>query len=213
MKKAVAAGTEPVDSAERALFAQMSGKKAPTDVERAFDIHEEFYKREVMESFLLAEATPQEIEDVLRVSVPITEAYMHLFFDLDVFEDELDRLNYAYTYDKNDFGAKLKKFAVDMGKESLMVRMSRGSYVVPSSSVQESVRSTAFMLSQLAKTNNASSATAKEAYRWAQLALKAAVEDDTQDQGNVDRVVMELETVDETTNEETSGIDKVDILH
>jgi len=209
----VASGTTPDGHVEAQLFDLLSGKEAPEVVKRAHDIYTQEYKREVMESFLLVESTSAEVNAVLKVPEDVTDAYAYLFFDPVVFEDELDRLNYAHTYERTEFGTKLKKFATDMGKESLMVRMSRGSYAVPASCVQDSIRSTAFLMAQLAKVNPARSATAKEALRWAQLALKAATEDDTQDQGNVDRVVMELETTDETTDATSSGIAEEDILH
>lgn len=213
VKESVASGTTPGEHVEAQLFDLLSGKEAPEAVKRAYDIYRQDYKREVMESFLLVEATSNEVDAVLKVPTVVTDTYAHLFFDPDVFEDELDRLNYAHTYDRTEFGSKLKEFAIDLGKESLMVRMSRGSYAVPATNVQDSIRSTAFLMAQLAKVNPARSATAKEALRWAQLALKASSEEDTQIQGNVERVVMELETTDETTDATSSGIDEKDILH
>jgi hypothetical protein len=213
VQEGVASGTKPGGRIDAALFDLLSGKRAPEAVERAYDIYQQDYKREVMESFLLVEAASDEVEHVLKVPATVTEAYAYLFFDPEVFEDELDRLNYAHTYERNEFGSQLKKFSVDLGKESLMVRMSRGSYNVAAANVQDSIRSTAFLMAQLAKINPAKSATAKEALRWAQLALKASSEEETQDQGNVDRVVMELETKDETTDATESGIDENDILH
>jgi hypothetical protein len=213
VKECVASGTKPDGRIEATLFELISGKRAPEAVERAYDIYKQDYKREVMESFLLVESTSDEIEAVLKVPAVVTDAYAHLFFDPEVFDDELDRLNYAHTYDRTEFGSKLKEFAIDLGKESLMVRMSRGSYAVPATNVQDSIRSTAFLMAQLAKVNPARSATAKEALRWAQLALKASSEEAVDNQGNVDRVVMELETTDETTDAANSGIDEKEILH
>lgn len=213
VKESVTSGTAPGGRIESALFDMLSGKEAPEEVERAYDIHNQDYKREVMESFLLVEAGSDEIEQILKVPAVVTEVYAYLFFDPEVFEDELDRLNYAHTYDRTEFGSKLKEFAIDLGKQSLMVRMSRGSYAVPAANVQDSIRSTAFLMAQLAKVNPAKSATAKEALRWAQLALKASAEEEDNVQGNVDRVVMELETTDETTDAAESGIDEKEILH
>lgn len=213
IKKCATSGEEPDGRIESALLGLLSGKKAPEAVERAYDVYKQSYKREVMEAFLLVNASADEVEVALKVPPIVTETYAHLFFDPEVFEDELDKLNYAHTYGRDEFGSQLKKFAVDLGKESLLVRMSRGSYVVGATNVQESIRSTAFLMAQLAKVNPAKSDTAKEALRWAQLALKAASEDETQDQGNVDRVLMELEAKDETTDAADSGIDAKDILH
>lgn len=213
IKDNATSGKKPNGRVEEELFALLTGKKAPEAVERAYDIFQHDYKREVMEAFLLVDTTPQEIENILKVPTAVTEIYAHLFFDANVFDDELDRLNYAHTYDKTQFGSKLKEFAIDLGKESLMVRMSRGSYAVPAVNVQDSIRSTAFLMAQLAKINPAKSATAKEALRWAQLALKASSEEETDARGSIDKVIMELETSDETVNPKESNIAPDEILH
>jgi hypothetical protein len=203
----------PSGKLETELYNLLQGNAASDVVTRAHDIHAHTYKREVMESFLLVGIPAEEVDRILGIPVEVTEAYKHLFFDSEVFEDELDRIEYAYSYTRNDYGAELKKFAVDLGKESLKIRMSRGSYTVSSATVQGEIRATAYMIAQRAKTCNLTSEEAKEARNWAQLALKASSEEEEKELAGIEEISMELEAKDETTNEEKSGVKPEDITH
>jgi len=107
----------------------------------------------------------------------------------------------------------LKKFAVDLGRESLKIRLSRGSYTVSSATVQGEIRATAYMIAQRAKTCSPTSDEAKEALRWAQVALKASSEEEERDAAGVEEISMVLEARDETTNADKSGVDPKDIVH
>jgi len=166
-----------------------------------------------MESFILVCASSEEILSVLKIPGEVTEAYSHLFFDPEAFEDELDRLEYAYSYNRNDYGATLKRFAVDFGKNSLMIRMSRGESTISPTLVQNEIRATAYMIAQRAKTNPVDSDIAKEALNWAKLALKASSDiEEERTVSNIEELKLALDAKDETTNEEKSGIKSDDIL-
>jgi len=102
---------------------------------------------------------------------------------------------------------------MDLGKESLKIRMSRGSYDISSSVVQNDIRATAYMLAQRAKTCKLTSDEAKETWRWAQLALKASSDAEEKEVASIEEIGMALETKDETTNAEKSGIEPKDIVH
>ena len=210
---AVATGTEPNGDLEKELFKVLQGKKATPEVERSLDIYEHQFKREVMEAFLLSDADPSEIEMVLKVPTSVTETYARLFFDPSAFEDELDRLDYAYEYASNEFGREIKRYAVELGKECLKIRMGRGSYAVGNLEVQGGVRSTAYLMAQQVKANPIDSALAREALRWAQVALRAAPETEEQEATSAESLVLALETKDHTTNAVKSQIPKEEILH
>jgi len=197
---------------EKALHALLKGKHANADVSRAHDINSHEFKREEMESCLLAELTPSEIETILGVAVSVTEVYMHLFFDVTVFEDKLDRIDYAYSY-SDEYGRELKTLAVDLGKESMMIRASRGSYSVDPKEAQNNIRSTAYIMAQIAKMNAVTSEQSRAALRWAQLCLRAAGEPVEEKTGVVEEICLAVEKRDETTNEKKSGISPLKILH
>lgn len=192
----------------------LNKQTAERDVTSAFDIYSHSFKREVMESFLLVGATIAEVEDILKVPESVTEIYAYIFFDPEVFENELDRISYAYTYAKDAWGQELKKFSVDLGKESLKIKMSRGTYSIPASNVLDGIRSTAYMMGQMVHVNPMDSQAAQASLKWAQLGLRAASgEDLAQDMGGLDKVHIALEEKDETTNAEKSGIEQDKIIH
>ncbi len=131
---------------------------------------------------------------------------------MSVFEDKLDRIDYAYTYE-GDHGRELKKFAVDLGKECLMLRVSRGTHSIDPKSAQDSVRSTAFMMAQVAKMNAITSEQSKAALRWAQLCLRAAGDPQEEELGTAEAINLAVSNNDMTTNEKKSGISPAKILH
>ena len=192
----------------------LCNETATPDVTSAYDIYTSPFKREVIESFLLVGATPAEVDDILKVPESITEVYSHLFFDPETFENELDRISYAYTYVVDEYGRDLKRFAVDLGKEALKIRMSRGTYSIPAADVQDGIRSTAYLMGQMVRVNPMDSRAAQASLKWAQLGLRAAAEEDlTQDMGGIDKVRFALREKDETTNAEKSGIEHDKIIH
>lgn len=207
----------PTDFLEQELYQLLTVGTACLEVVRAFDIHRHAYKREVIESFLLVEISPEEVYNILKVPVGVTKTYAHLFFDNNSFEDELDRLDYAHTYDKDTYGKALKEFAVDVGPESLKIRMARGTYYIKNVDVHSGIRSTAYLMGQMAKVNPLDSQVAKESLRWAQLGLKAATTDEEtekdQEARGINQILVALVSKDETLSPGTSGIEPEEILH
>lgn len=202
----------PSGTQEKALLALLKGKRANTDVTRAHDIHSHKFKREEMECCLLAGLTPFDIMAILEIPTTVTDAYTHLFFDVTVFEDKLDRIDYAYNYPE-EYGKELKTLAVDLGKESVMIRASRGAYSIEPKEAQNSIRSTAYIMAQIAKVNTVTSEHSRAALRWAQLCLRAAGELTEEETGTSEKIRIEVEGRDVTTNEKKSGISPAKILH
>lgn len=198
---------------DQELYDLLIGKDVSYEVTRSYDIFVHEYKRETIEALLLAGADASEVEHVLRVPPGVTETYKTLFFDVAVFEDELDVIDYAKSIDIKKFGGELKQFAVDLGKECLKIRLSGGSYTVDPGTVLDGVRATAFMMTQIARINRVDSSFANSALRWAQVSLRALPEKDESEESGIERLKMALETRDETIDEEKSGIPKETILH
>jgi len=216
VQNAVKNNLEPTHSLERELYHLLQGETVGPAVTKAYDLYTHTYKREVIESFLLVQVSATEIESIVKIDATATGAYAHLFFDPNVFEDELDRIEYAYTYNRNDYGTELKRMAVDLGKESLKIRISRGaaSTAPTAKMVQSEIRATAYMLAARAKTNPIDSDISREARAWAQLALKASEHDEEETvAAGVEEITMALDAKDETTNDEKSGLKAEDIIH
>lgn len=204
----------PAGKLEQALYLLLQGNECDGLVERAYDVYTHEFKREVLESFLLVGTTPAEVFSIIRVPEAVTETYSYLFFDTSVFTDDLDVINYAYAYRASKFGRELKRFAVDLGRECLKIRISRGAYNISANVTQQGIRSTAFLMSQLVRVNQVDSGLANAALRWAQVGLRATEEGENKEADAVlEQLKMALETHEETTNLEQSGIPPEDILH
>lgn len=205
----------PVGKLEQALYLLLQGNGTDELVARAYDVYTHEFKREVLESFLLVGTTPAEICAIIRVPEAVSEAYSYLFFDASIFTDDLDVINYAYTYRTSKFGRELKRFAVDLGRECLKIRISRGAYNINAGVTQQGIRSTAFLMSQLVRVNQVDSGLANAALRWAQVGLRATEEGEGNKEADavLEQLRMALETREETTNLEQSGIPPEDILH
>lgn len=212
----VARETKPDDVLMYALYVHLMGgvhECVNAAVVRAHDIYTHEFKREVLESFLLVDASPEEIQSIIRVSPEVTQAYAHLFFDTTTFVDELDRMDYAYEYNNSEFGKELKHYAVDMGKECLKIRLSRGAYAAPPTTVQDGIRATAFIMAQLVRVNPPDSSLANSALRWAQVGLKAADTPQDKDNASVEDLKMALVTREDAVDQKSSGIEPDEILH
>jgi len=203
----------PKGELEKETFNVLKGLPASKTASRAFDIFSKEFKKEVLEAFLLVDISSEEIEETLGVPEDVVDFYRKIFFDVGVFEDLLDKIDYSRTYDKSIFGSELKKFAVDMGKESLKIRFSHGEQSVDPVKVQEGIRATAFMVGQMVKVNPVDSKMARAALKWAQLALRATEESSENRTGVVEKIMLELESEDDTTNADEMGIPTEKIEH
>lgn len=209
-----AKGACPEGKYEADLYRLLTKQPHGDTVKRAYDIYTHEFKQETLEAVLLVDFKPDEVQAILRVPAAVTEVYTYLFFDVSVFLDELDKTDYAYTYAKSSFGKELKRSAIDLGKECLKVRLSKGSHMVDPVTVQNSVRTTAFMMASLVRINQVDSALANAALRWAQVALKAIEnDDDAEKSSELEQLRITLQTREDATNEEQSGIPASEILH
>lgn len=204
--------TAPKEPKEKALYNLLKGKPCNLpSVVSAWDIYNHEYKREVLEAGLLSGMSAEEIEQLLNVPSEVTNIYCYFFFDVSVFANVLDKTDYAYTYTKSQFGAELKKFAVDVGKECLKIRLGGNEQKLPANYIVNSIRSTAFLLANLVRTNKLNNSTANLALRWATIALKAADTKVEESSNNlVDMLRIQLET---TKIENEEEIPENEVVH
>lgn len=158
---------DPLEEALSRLL--LGGDGVPMEVRRAYSMYRNPFKREVVEAFILARASTDEIGDVLEIDADVTRTYMHLFFDTSVFWDRLDAQVYAQEYptshDKG-YGKQLKMAAIDHGSEYLKVTFGRGQYQVsPTRAVRESI-SQAYLYAKSASKYAVDHPRTKEAQKW-----------------------------------------------
>ncbi len=93
------AGENPTNDIEKDIVEILrSNKTTNDDVQYAYDIYVDEYKREVLESFILAGGNDEVVFEILKIPVKVVAAYRYIFFDTDVFRDELDRESYAQIF-------------------------------------------------------------------------------------------------------------------
>jgi hypothetical protein len=211
--KLIEKGKPAQDADAEALMAALQEKKTTNvDVVDAYELYMRIYKREVVESLLLCECTDREIEEVTLVPKHVIEVFRRFFFNPEVFKDRLDRIDYAENYAGSEWGKKLKKMAVELGKDPVRIKVSGGHCRVSAESAMNSIRTMAYVLAQAALANPIDSAISREAYRWAQLCLRSADEKDANTSDTVENFIITLKTAKTTTNAKETGINPEDIL-
>lgn len=217
---ALAQGATPAGPLEEGLVAHLEGKEAPEAVVYANEIYEDPYKSEVLEAFLLAEATPDLISDVLRIPAAVTQTYTELFFNRSVFRDELDVESYVQTYPdttkETKWGREVKVAALTLGVDYLVYRFAHKETSIDLAGALKNMITTSYMLTKASKLNPLDSTSAREARQWVGVAVKALeayvrVKPATENTDN--EFTIALANITRATNEAKSGISKDDIVH
>lgn len=213
MMRLVEKGKAAPDEDAEALMALVQGKKTNNlAVVDAYDTYTRPYKREAVESLLLANCTDEEVEQATGVMRDIVAAYRRFFFNTEVFRDNLDRIEYGMTYTGMAWGKELKDIAVRRGKEALKVKLNGVHKRITPDVALNSVRTMSYILSQEAMNRPLDSSVCKEARAWAQLCLNAAEDKVKDNVGNMDKFVIKLVTTNAAaTSEDTSGLLPEDI--
>jgi hypothetical protein len=160
-----------VQALERAILGE---EGVPTEILYAFDIYLDPYQKEVVEAFLIGQATNEEVKDILDIPGEVCDAYRHLFFDAGVFRNRLDLISYVTAYEADDggFGKTLKLQALKIGLEPLKATFKPGYQVNPLIAVQESMTQS-YLLSKSAMDHPIDSQKAREARQWAAMTLSS----------------------------------------
>lgn len=180
--KEIKRAPSPPQSSIEAAFWRMTRKQAADDphVEWAYDIYREIGEREVLQAFLLAKATDAEIHEILRVPVPVSQVYRHLFFDVDAFRDELHILSWIRLYEEEHdgtaHGTQLLKTALMLGVKGLRWLYSRDSAYAEPAEIQRQVMTDAYFRGQAHRMYAINSAEAKAAMNMLNTALKVATQ-------------------------------------
>ncbi len=142
------AQTVPLNSIEADCWRAMRGAAASDAVIRALEIYLTPEENEVMRAWVFSRATDDDIEKWMRVPSPVTQAYRHLFMDLNVFRDELDVVSWVRSMENDEeiseLGlALLRRCSMD-GVDYLKWMYGRGEYVVDPQRAAERITTDAF---------------------------------------------------------------------
>ena len=172
IKKAVQDGTFQEDDPVADAVARILQKdhNVPSEVLYAARIYSDPYKKEVFEAFFVAGGGPEDIERILLIERDVTEVYLQIFFDADVFQDRLDVESYVHRYPTehdDGYGKEVKMFALEMGLEYMSTVYSRGEYVISSDKALQEMISQAYILSKVRYGARLDSPGSKESRQWA----------------------------------------------
>lgn len=92
------AAAEPEHAVEAACWRHVRQLEMSPTIDRALEIYEEEFERERLQPWLLAGAEDRDIQERTGLSIDITRAYRHLFFDVTVFRDMFEKQLWVHRY-------------------------------------------------------------------------------------------------------------------
>lgn len=171
-----AARSEPEHVYERALWRCRRGAEIDDVVARAIELHESA-ARDCLRGWLLACDKDEDIRERTRVPIDVLKAYRHLFFDVTVFRDHFDLVEWAKRL-ANDAtstpeGLQYVRWAVMYGIEAIAY-MSGLPVYLDARHVQEQAMIEGHFRGLAGRDAQLDSPTAREALKHRQLATSQA---------------------------------------
>ena len=174
-QQAIAAGAVPIDLATRALVEVIQGVSKNDALKYAWDKYQVNFERTVIESFLLADTTIEEMSRATGVSVAALTAYQDHIFDASIFRDRLERVSYVARcrgYLPKDQQTYLEA-ALTQGADYISWLLNRQS-VLPPRKVLEAAMTEGLYMGLAHRGTDPTSERAKQAQRWLQSGAQAA---------------------------------------
>lgn len=172
------AAEEPAHGLEAALWKIRRGEEIVGVVKWAHEIYASVFEREVMQAWILSRASDDVIQRWLRIPPEVTQAYRYLFFDADIFRDELDILSWVHEYEQerlgSDLGVQLLQIAVMEGVDKLTFLYGRGEAEMDPDKVQYVAMTEAYHRGRAHRGASVSSKEAQAAHSFMNTAAKIA---------------------------------------
>jgi hypothetical protein len=169
---------EPEHGFEAALWKIRRGEVVEGVVAWAHEIWSSLLQREVMQAWLLARGSDEAIHRWLRIPSEVTQAYRYLFFDVDIFRDELDILSWVNEYEQeregSEHGVQLLQIAVMEGVDKLTFLYGRGEAEMDPDKVQYVAMTEAYHRGRAHRGASVSSKEAQAAHAFMNTAAKIA---------------------------------------
>jgi hypothetical protein len=171
-----ASGLHPTDAAYCAFVA--TGSTEDPEVAHACEIANNEYEAEILNAFMLANASDEQLELHLRIPRGVSVAYRRLFFDVSHFRDELDIYSWVRELEETRAVSKhavtLLKQAMQTGVDGLLWIYSRVKQPIDPTAVIQEVLVSAYMRAKQYKSADIKSAASREAHTHMNTAMKAA---------------------------------------
>ena len=216
--RAIAAATTPPEhTCERGLWdALHTTTISDARVTWALEIFNASFEREILQAWLLARATDENVEKWLRVPPDVTQVYRHLFFNVNVFRDELDLLSWVREFETekrgSQYGTQLLRDAVQGGVEKLCWIFGHNTYVVDPEIVKQRVMTDTYIRSLAGRGHGIISKEVQAALAHGNTALKAAQIAGRTTLPDAQAFLLKLR-YREMTEPVTTTIEKEEILH
>jgi hypothetical protein len=212
VKDAAEAPEHPV---EGALWNLLHDQAGDNRVAYALEIYAGDTEHEVLDAWLIANATDAQVKQYLRIPEDVTRAYRHLFFDLAAFRDELDVLRWTREYKPSGsaaYGEGLLQNAVMFGVDYLVWLFFRGQSSLDPETVNKQIMADAYFRGRMNRFHPLTSREAQLSHTFMATAFKVSQALSAGTPPDINQLVIKLRY-----RELTEPIDEVvkheDVLH
>lgn len=137
VKAAIAEPEHPIEASGWRHLHQL--ELVPT-IDRALEIYEEPFERERLQPWLIAGADDKDIQERVGLPTATTKTYRHLFFDISVFRDQLEKQLWVAKYAGTPEGQAFLQKAVLFGVEAVAHVLGAPSKLEPATVVEQAMR-------------------------------------------------------------------------
>lgn len=163
------------DAMITALTLLLSGAPCPVvHVEHARDLWVEEEHRAALDAFLLARVALPKIAEVLEIPIDTVAAYAHLYMDVSVFRNKLERRSYAMRYGTDKYATELVRTAVVAGPEYLLWTFDDKHEGLEPATVVRRAMVDGYFRGLAHRGNGLTTDVTKEAHRWMQFGVSNA---------------------------------------
>ena len=221
VQKALEEEVLPADSFCREVYSVMNGTLELEPIIYALDIYENPSYRDTLIAFFLSGANTSQMMQGTRVDADTLSAFEKLFIDINVFRNKMEWRSYAEYYEANccadEKGREQIKIGVLNGPIGLILHWHIGNeqIVLSDHEILTQQLRLAFVKSMVSRNASVTDSEAKEALKWGQFAVGAALRRSTL-KGNTEietDAIMAIKQRKSTMTIEETGMTAADFLH
>lgn len=198
-------GTHLEHPIEQAMLLFLQGKQKDPDVEYAYEIYSNEQERDVLNAWFLSGADEKDVYEHLRIPEKVSKVYMHLFFDVTRFRDELDVYSWVIEmesdYSISRTTQQLYRQALMGGVDSMAWVYSRNREQLNPRKVLENIMADSYFRAKMNRNAPINSQAGKDAQSYMATALKAGdllARHSPQQSSGVADLIIKLEHTDTT---------------
>lgn len=183
LQKKIAVAENLSEVEQRFLDVATQGIKDP-EIESAINLYESNFQKEIIQAWIMSEATDEQIFNAIRVKQPICSIYRYIFFDITVFEHSLQKMEWINNYEGTQKGKNMLLHAATNGPKGMAWMQGNEEVGVSAKSVLKSTMLDAHFRGKVGRNAPLNSKEAAISHNYMQTAIKAAsmlTRDDAED--------------------------------